>query len=99
MPSFFRKLRDRAYPFAVPAGLTFPDRQGRTPVTLTAQCPLDVSGKPIAKATFLRMLRHPVNRVIESYQLITVGACADIPGLAHVIQQWRVTAPAKRVGM
>src|SRR5689334_21077624 len=78
---------------------TFPDGQRRTPVSFAAQRPVDVIRKPVAKAPFADVFGNPVSLVVQVHQFLPIRACADVPGLARIIQERRAAAPAERIGM
>ena len=83
----------------VPAGVTHPDGQGCSPVSLTRQSPvLDVL-QPVSKATVLDMVRVPGDLLIVGNHLILERRRTNKPGILGVVQQGSVTAPAEWVLM
>src|SRR5215207_8443601 len=94
---FLGKFLYRANAFPMLAGAAFPDGKRRSPVTLATQCPIDVIGKPVAKATLPHMLGYPVDGIIQIHQLIAERARTDVPGLTRVIQQRRMAPPAEGI--
>src|SRR5215212_5317197 len=77
---FLGEFLYRANAFPMLAGAAFPDGKRRAPITLATQRPIDVIGKPVAKATLPLMLGYPVDGVIQIHQLVAERARADIPG-------------------
>src|SRR3954469_19589616 len=41
----------------------------------------------------------PVDRCVVGEQLLAEVGCADVPALLGVVEEWRVAAPAVRIGV
>src|ERR1700723_2861021 len=78
---------------------TPPYRQGRTPVALARQRPVDVALEPVSEAPVLDVRRLPVDRLVGCQQLVLDLAGGDVPRGLGVVEQWRVAAPAMRIGV
>ena len=76
-----------------------PDRDRRSPVTIPAQGPVYIVLQPTPEAPAADVVGHPVNRVIQRHQPVLIVAGANVPCLLRPVDQRRVAAPAKGVGM
>src|SRR5438046_3185602 len=83
----------------MPATRADPDGQGRAPVTLAAQRPVDVVFEPVAEAAIADILGYPMDLLIVRQQLVFARRGADVPGEFGIIEQRRVAAPAERIAM
>ena len=92
------ELGDRADAVRVPL-LALPDGQGRAPVAVAAERPVDVAGQPLAEAPRLDVLRVPDDVVVGGDELVLDRRGADVPGGLGVVQQRRVAAPAEGVAV
>ena len=92
------ELRDGADAVRVPL-LAAPDGQGRAPVAVAAERPVDVAGQPLAEAPVLDVLRVPDHVVVGGDELVLDRRGADVPGGLGVVEQRRVAAPAERVAV
>jgi len=90
------ELRARADHVPV-AALAHPYRQRRAPVPLAREAPIDHVFEEVAHASFLDVVRHPVDRAVRGEQPVADGRHADEPRRARVVDQRRVAAPAERV--
>ena len=94
-----RQLIQRTHASLVMAGITFPNRQRRAPIAFARKRPVDVIFEPVAEASSLDVVGHPVDGVVQSDQFFAIGARADIPRITRVIQKRSMAAPAEWIGM
>ena len=92
------ELLDRTDAVRVPL-LAAPDGQGRAPVAVAAERPVDVAGEPLAEAPVLDVLRVPGDVVVGGDELVLDRRGADVPGGLAVVEQRRVAAPAERIAV
>ena len=92
------ELRDGADAVRVPL-LAAPDGQGRAPVAVAAERPVDVAGEPLAEAPGLDVLRVPDHVVVGLDELVLDRRGADVPGRLGVVEQRRVAAPAEGIAV
>ena len=92
------ELRERADRLGV-AVLAAPDGQGRAPVALARDRPVDVVLQPLAEAAVLDVRRVPLDRLVGGEQPVAQRRRADVPGRLGVVEQRRPAAPAVRVGV
>ena len=76
-----------------------PDGDGRAPVALARDGPVDVVAQPLPEAALLDVLRHPLDAAVAREHLVLHGGRADVPGGLGVVEQGRATAPAEGVGV
>src|SRR5215207_4939674 len=76
-----------------------PDRQRCSPVALAAQGPIYVVLQPVAEAAPLYVLGDPVDAPVLPQEISQHRGRPPVPGLLGVVEQWRATAPAVRVGV
>ena len=74
-----------------------PDRKRRAPVTVSGDAPVLHILQPVAETAFADGGRDPVHRVVVLDQLILYRGHLDEPGLARVVDQRGVAAPAVRI--
>ena len=94
--ALLRQFRAAADAFAVAAG-AFPDVEGRAPVAVAGNGPVLDVFQPVAETAGADGFGQPVDGVVVLYQRVLVIAFADVPGVAGVIDQGRVAAPAVRI--
>ena len=81
------------------SALALPDIQRSTPVTVPGKSPVLYIFQPVAETSLTDALRNPVYRIIIAHQIIAHRSHLDEPGLACIINQRCITAPAVRVAM
>ena len=79
------------------AALADPHRQGRAPVALAGERPVDDVVQEVAEAAVLDVLRHPVDGLVVGHQLVVHGGHLDEPAAARVVDQRGVAAPAEGI--
>ena len=79
--------------------LAGPHGQGRAPVALAGNSPVDHVFNEVAHAAFLDVIGMPVHRAVVFDKLVSNFGHADEPARAGVVKQGGVTAPAVRVVM
>ncbi len=92
------ELRDGPDAVRMPL-LAAPDGQGRAPVPVAAERPVDVAGQPLAEAPVLDVLRVPDHVVVGRDELVLDRRGLDVPRRLGVVEQRRVAAPAERVAV
>ncbi len=76
-----------------------PDRQRSAPVALAGDAPVDHVLEEVAEPTIADGFRNPVDGGVVLKQVVAYGGHAHKPGIARVVDQGGVAAPAERVGM
>ena len=79
------------------AVLALPHRQGRAPVALAAQAPVDHVLQEVAHPAFLDVVRHPVDGPVVPHEVVPQLRHLDEPGRPRVVEQRRVAAPAEGI--
>ena len=81
------------------AAVTLPDVERSSPITVTGDCPVLNVLQPVAKTALTDGLRDPVDGIVVTDQVILYRSLFNVPGLARIIDQRRVTSPAERIIM
>ena len=76
-----------------------PEREGRAPVALARQRPVDVAVEPLAEAAVADVPGDPVDVLVVRDERVAHGGGADVPRGLGVVEHRRVAAPAERVGV
>ena len=76
-----------------------PHREGRAPVALAGESPVDVVLQPVAEPPVLDVWGVPAHGLVGGQQLLAQAGRRDVPGGFGVIQQGRAAAPAVGVGV
>ena len=92
------ELRDRADAVALAAG-ALPDVQRGAPIAVARDAPILDIAEPVAEAALADVLREPVDRVVVGDEAVAHLGHADEPGLARVVDQRGLAAPAVRIVM
>ena len=75
----------------------FPDVEGSTPVTVTADAPVLNIFKPVTEAALADAFGNPVNGVVILDKVILNGGHLDEPGFSCVIDEGGVASPAEGI--
>ncbi len=94
----FAQLGTRAYYMDLPA-ITHPNRQRRSPITLTGNAPVDHVFQEVAHTPVADVFRQPVDAGIVFQEIIPKLRHFDKPCGARVIDERRITAPAERIAV
>ena len=79
------------------AAFAGPDGQGRAPIALPGQAPVDDVLDEVAHAALFDVLGHPVHRAVDRHQFVAHRGHADEPGGAGVVDERGVAPPAEGV--
>ncbi len=93
------KLLAAAHHMDVAAILTEPNGQGRTPIALAADAPIDYVLEEVAHTAFLDGFGDPVDAAVILDEPVLDGGHLDEPALPGVVDQRRVAAPAEGIAM
>ena len=100
LPPPLRQLFERPDDFAViGVAIALPHVEGRAPVAVARDRPVDVVGEPLAEAAGADLGRMPRHRRVGLEHALLERRGAHEPRQAGVIDQRRVTAPAERIAV
>ena len=81
------------------SAFTLPDVERSSPITVTGDSPVLDILEPVTKTSLTDGFRNPVNGIVVADEVISYRGLTDVPGLACVVDERRVTSPAVRILM